>query len=57
MPDDSKVPKNAVRAIVVILATMIALALYTHVQKWRRDKLETVTVTLLPTAYPSPSTP
>lgn len=57
MPDDSKVPPAAIRAIIVILATMALLAIYTHIQKWRRDKLENVIVTPVETPAPTPAAP
>jgi hypothetical protein len=53
VPDDPEAPNIAIRAIIVILVTMALLAIYSNVQKWRRDKLETAIVT--PVATPSPS--
>jgi hypothetical protein len=47
--------KNAVRAMIFILVVMALVAVYAQIQKSRRDKLETVTVTLLPTATPAAS--
>jgi small neutral amino acid transporter SnatA (MarC family) len=41
--------------MVVIVVTMALVAIYANVQKWRRDKLETVIVT--PIATPSPAAP
>jgi hypothetical protein len=57
MPDDSKVPQAAIRAIIVILVTMALLAIYANVQRLRRDKLETIIVTPLATPSPSPAAP
>jgi hypothetical protein len=54
-PRPSRAPKSALVLIVVIVATMALLALYANVQRWRRDKTETVIVT--PEASPSPTTP
>jgi hypothetical protein len=45
--------KNALIAIVVILVAMAIVALYANVQRFRRDKLETVIVT--PAGSPSSS--
>ena len=39
----------------VIVAAMVLVALYANVQRWRREKIETVIVT--PEASPSPTTP
>jgi hypothetical protein len=54
-PRPSNAPKNALVLMVVIVATMALVALYANVQRWRRDKLETVIVT--PIATPSPAPP
>jgi hypothetical protein len=54
-PDSSPVPKIAVRMMIVILIAMALVSLYSNVQRWRRDKIETVIVT--PAASPSPTTP
>lgn len=48
-------PRVALKATALILFVMLLLALYTNVQRWRRDKLETVIVT--PAASPSPTAP
>ena len=53
VPADDKIPKIAIRAMFVILVSMLLLALYANVQRLRREKLETVIVT--PAASPSPS--
>jgi hypothetical protein len=50
-----RVPKVALKAMALILFIMLLLALYVNVQRWRRDKLETVIVT--PAASPSPTAP
>jgi hypothetical protein len=57
VPEDSSVPKNAVRAIVVILTAMALLAIFAHVQHLRRDKLETVIVTPVATPSAWPASP
>jgi hypothetical protein len=57
VPDDPKAPKIAICAIIVILVTMALLAIYSNVQKWRRDNLETVIVTPVATPSPSPAAP
>jgi hypothetical protein len=41
--------------MVVIVAAMVLLALYSNVQRWRRDKIETVIIT--PAPSPSPAAP
>jgi hypothetical protein len=46
-----KAPKAALIMIVVVLAGMLAVALYSNVQRWRRDQIETVIVT--PVAPPA----
>jgi hypothetical protein len=38
--------------MLVIIVAMALLALYANVQRWRRDKIETVIV--IPAASPSP---
>ncbi|MDQ2825044.1 MAG: hypothetical protein M3R29_06320 [Verrucomicrobiota bacterium] len=48
--DSSRVPKIAVRMMIVILVAMALLSLYSNVHRWRREKIETVIVT--PTATP-----
>jgi hypothetical protein len=54
---DEKISPMAVRAIVIILVVMALLAVYTNVQKLRRDKVETVTVTPVATPAASPVQP
>jgi hypothetical protein len=39
----------------VIIAAMALLALYANVQRWRRDKVETVIIT--PGTSPTPTVP
>jgi hypothetical protein len=48
-----KAPKAAVVMMVVILSGMALMAVFSNVQRWRRDKIETVIVT--PVALPSPT--
>jgi hypothetical protein len=52
-PRWSRAPKVAVIVMVVILMVMVLLSVYSNVQRWRRDKIETVIVT--PIASPSPT--
>jgi hypothetical protein len=54
-PDSSPVSKIAVKVMIVILIAMALLSLYSNVQRWRRDKIETVIV--IPAASPSPTAP
>jgi cell division septal protein FtsQ len=49
------VPRIALKAMALVLFVLLLLALYANVQRWRRDKLETVIVT--PAASPSPTAP
>jgi hypothetical protein len=53
MADEARAPRNALQAMIVILAAMALVAIYANVQRLRRDKIETVIVT--PAANPSPS--
>lgn len=41
----------------IILAGMLTVAIYSNVQRWRRDKIETVIVTPVPTPTVSASVP
>jgi hypothetical protein len=41
--------------MIAILVAMALLSLYSNVQRWRRDKVETVIV--MPAASPSPTAP
>jgi cell division septal protein FtsQ len=44
-PRWARVPKGAVIVMIVILIAMALLSFYSNVQRWRRDKIETVIVT------------
>jgi hypothetical protein len=50
-PRFSRAPKSALVIMLVILAAMALVSIYANVQRWRRDKIETVIVT--PVALPS----
>ena len=50
-----RVPRSGLIMMGIIVAAMALLALYANVQKWRRDKIETVIVTPVSTPTPSPS--
>jgi hypothetical protein len=52
-PSSERVPPRGILVIAIILAAIALLALYANVQKFRRDKIETVIVT--PVATPTPS--
>src|ERR1700730_8385145 len=54
-PHSSQLPRIAVRIMIVILIAMALLSLYSNVQRWRRDKVETVIV--MPAASPSSTAP
>jgi hypothetical protein len=47
----ARVPKGTLIIMSVILAVMAFVSIYANVQRWRRDKIETVIVT--PAASPS----
>jgi hypothetical protein len=53
--DEPNVLRPALRAMIAILVAMAFVAIYANVQRLRRDKLETVIVTAVPTPAPSPS--
>jgi hypothetical protein len=55
VPDDPKLSPIAVRAIIIVLAAFLVVAIHANIQRLRRDKIETVTVIPLATAMPSPS--
>jgi cell division septal protein FtsQ len=52
----AKAPKAALIMIVTVLAGMLIVAIYANVQRWRRDQIETVIVTPVPTPTSSPAT-
>jgi LPS O-antigen subunit length determinant protein (WzzB/FepE family) len=51
----TKAPKSALIMIVAVLVGMMTVAIYSNVQRWRRDRIETVIVTPVatPTATPA----
>jgi hypothetical protein len=53
-PPPSRVSKEAVRLMIVILIAMSFLALYANVQKFRRAKIEEVQVTPYAVSSPAP---
>jgi hypothetical protein len=50
-PRSSRAPKSALAIMLVIVVAMVLVSIYANVQRWRRDKIETVIVT--PVASPS----
>jgi hypothetical protein len=54
-PPSKPVPSGGIIVMAIILVAMALLALYANVQKWRRNKIETVIVTPVATATPSPT--
>ena len=50
----TRAPKAALIMIVVVLAGMLLVAIYSNVQRWRRDQIETVIVTPVPTPTATP---
>jgi hypothetical protein len=54
VPDDPKISPLAVRAMVTMIVTFAVVAVFANVQRLRRDKMESVTVTPIATPSPSP---
>jgi hypothetical protein len=52
-PPPSRVSKDALVAMLVIIMVMAFVAIYANVQRWRRDKLEQVII--IPAASPTAS--
>ena len=52
-----RMPARGALVIAIILIAFALLAIYANVQKFRRNKIETVTTTLVATPTPSPSVP
>jgi hypothetical protein len=51
--EEDKISSRARRAIIVVFVVMALLAIYSNVQRFRREKLESAIVT--PVETPSPS--
>jgi len=51
--DLSRAPRTGLRLMVVILIGLALVAIYANLQKVRRDKIERVTITPVPTATPA----
>ena len=56
-PPSPKAPGVALVLMAIILAVMLSVSIYSNVQRWRRDKIETVIVTPVPTPTASASVP
>jgi hypothetical protein len=54
-PPSKPVPPGGIIVMAIILIAMALLALYANIQKWRRNRIETVIVTPVATATPSPT--
>jgi hypothetical protein len=56
-PPATRAPRSGLQLMALILVTLSALAIYSNVQKARRDQIETVTIApVVPVlASPSPS--
>jgi hypothetical protein len=54
-PAVEPVSARGIAVILLILIFLVLLTFYANVQKFRRDKIETVIVTTLATPTPSPS--
>ncbi|PZR73056.1 MAG: hypothetical protein DLM73_11565 [Chthoniobacterales bacterium] len=53
----SRAPRTGVRLMIVIVIAMALLAVYANVQKYRRDKIESVTIIPVSTATPAAPSP
>lgn len=53
--DQSSAPRVGVRLMIMILVGLMLVAIYANVQRFRRDKIESVTVIPAATATPSPA--
>jgi hypothetical protein len=56
-PKSEPVPRRGIIVMAIVLLAMALLALYANVQKLRRNQIETVIVTPVATATPSPAAP
>jgi hypothetical protein len=54
-PPSSRVPKGGVVLMLIILGSMAVVAAYSNIQRFRREKIETLIVT--PATSPSAPTP
>jgi hypothetical protein len=54
-PSPERVSASGIRIMAIILIALALIALYANVQKFRRDKIETVTVTQAATPSASPA--
>jgi cell division septal protein FtsQ len=52
-PPSERVPKIALKMMLIVLAAMLFVAIYSNVQRWRREKIENVIVT--PEVAPTPT--
>jgi hypothetical protein len=50
-----RVPARGLVVIAIVLVAFALLALYANIQKLRRDRIETATVTPIATPTPTPS--
>ncbi len=55
LDDRSRAPRTGLRLMIIIVITMALLAIYANVQKARRHKIESVTVTPASAAASSPT--
>jgi hypothetical protein len=55
--DLSRAPRTGVRLMIVILIGLALVAIYANVQKFRRDKVERVTITPVSTVTPAAASP
>ncbi|HYY13739.1 MAG TPA: hypothetical protein VE758_04835 [Chthoniobacterales bacterium] len=52
-PSTSRVPKDAIVVMIVVIAILALIAIYGNVQRWRRDKIEHTIV--IPAGSPTPA--
>ena len=56
-PPSPKAPTAALVVMAIIVAGLLMVAIYSNVQRWRRDKIDTVIVTPIPTPSATASVP
>jgi hypothetical protein len=53
-PQPSRVPKNGVVLILIILGSMALLAVYANIQRFRREQVESVVIQATSPSAPTP---
>jgi hypothetical protein len=54
-PESKRAPRAGVRLMIIIVVAMALLAIYSNLQKARRNEIEKVTI--IPVATPPPASP